>query len=133
MSETRLWGEWDCAFFGSGTTIVRLKEYHHKPHLYVYSDSTPDEDRWMRDRYDMCNQLRDFMNGGDHPVWLSDIERLTETTAEALTGASIHAVGPMIDADPPNMHWVTDDSDDSKDDRARLLDALFFHQPLRGE
>jgi len=122
----RLWGEWDCAFFGSGTTIVRLKEHQHRPHLYVYSDSTLDEDRWMRDRYAMCYQLRDHMNGGDRPVWLDDIERLTETFAKALTGASISAVGPMVDADPPNLNWVWDESDDAKNDRARLMDAVFF-------
>ncbi len=122
----RLWGEWQSTFFGSGTTIVQLKEYAHKPHLYIYADSAVDEDRWMRDRYQMCDQLRDYMNGGDRPAWLDDIERLTETEAKSLMGASISAVGPMVDVDPPKCNWHTDDSDDAKNDRARLMDAVFF-------
>ena len=122
----RLWGEWEPRFYGSGTTIVALKEHAHKPHLYVYSDSAIDEDRWMRDRYDMCNQLAAFMNGGERPAWLDDIERLTEESAKSLMGASITATGPMVDVDPPKCNWRTDDSDEAKNDRARLMDAVFF-------
>ena len=120
----QLWGEWDCAFFGSGTTIVRLKEYAHKPHLYLYADSAIDESHSMRDRIEMCYQLCDFMNGGERPKWLDDIERLTETKSESLSGASIHAVGPMIDANPPHCDWMWDESEDAKSDRAKLMDMI---------
>lgn len=129
MAGPRIWGEWEPRFYGSGTTIVALKTHTHKPHLYVYSDSAVNEDRWMRDRYAMCNQLADFMNGGgERPVWLDDMERINEVSARALTGASIDATGPMIDIDPPNLNWRQDESDEAKNDRARLMDAVFLKQ-----
>lgn len=124
--QPRIWGEWDVAFYGSGTTLVRLKEYQHKPWLYIYADSAIDEDRWMRDRYQMCYDLVAFMNGGPRPSWLTDLERITEIEAVSLSGASIQAVGPMIDVDPPNLNWCQDFSDDAKNDRARLMDAVFM-------
>lgn len=127
--QPRIWGEWDVAFYGSGTTIVLLKECQRKPHLYVYSDSAIDEDRWMRDRYQMCYDLAAFMNGGERPRWLNDLDRTTEIEAISLSGASIQAVGPMVDVDPPNLNWHQDDSDDAKNDRTRLMDAVFSTSP----
>jgi hypothetical protein len=122
----RLWGEWQSQFYGSGTTIVTLKKEIHKPYLYVYADKGVSEDRYMRDRYEMCDQLAAYMNGGERPVWLADMERVSEVLAVSLAGASISATGPSIDIDPPNLNWREDDSDDAKNDRARLMDALFL-------
>lgn len=122
----RIWGEWEPAFYGSGTTLVRLKGAERKPWLYIYSDSAIDEDRWMRDRYQMCYDLTAFMNGGARPAWLSDFERTGETQVVSLSGGSITATGPMVDADPPNLNWQQDDSEDAKSDRARLMDAMFL-------
>lgn len=122
----RIWGLWEPQFFGSGTTIVKQNEHHHKPHLYVYADAAIDESRYMRDRYAMCYQLAEYMNGGSRPEWLDDFERTSEVTSKSLAGGSIDAVGPMVDVDPPNCNWQWDDSDDAKNDRARLLDAVFF-------
>lgn len=121
----RIWGEWQPKFYGSGTTIVVLKKYQHKPHLYVYADVGLDEDRTQSDRYPMCQQLADYMNGGEHPTWLADFERLTETTAKSLAGGQIFSTGPSIDKDPPKLLWVQDESDEAQGDRARLMDALF--------
>ena len=126
ISKPRIWGEWEPAFYGSGTTIVHQKEYDHKPHLYIYADASADEDRYMRDRYEMCYQISRYMNGGARPLWLNDFDRISETQAVSLSGGSILATGPSIDADPPKLHWVQDDSDQAKSDRARLMDALFF-------
>ena len=123
---SRLWGVWDCAFFGSGTTIVRLKEQQHKPHLYIYADKSISEGRYIRDRYDMCYQLCDYMNNGLRPKWLDDFDRIEEGYAMSLSGGSIQACGPMIDKNPPNLFWVWDDSDDAVNDRVRLMDALFL-------
>jgi hypothetical protein len=122
---SRLWGEWEPRFFGSGTTIVHLREYQHKPWLYIYADVAVDDSRYARDRCNMCYQLADFLNGGPPPLWLSDFTRRTETYADALAGANISAVGPMIDRNPPALDWVHDDSSQCVDDRARLMDALF--------
>jgi hypothetical protein len=120
----RLWGEWQPQYYGSGTTIVVLREYQYKPHLYVYADRGIDEDRQQSDRFPMCQQLADFLNGGERPVWLDDLMRVDETRLEGLSGASIHAVGPMYDCDPPKLHWIQDDSEDCANDRARLIDAI---------
>lgn len=121
----RLWGEWQPQFYGSGTTIVVLKQYKHKPYLYVYADVGLDDDRTQGDRYLMCQQLADYMNGGERPAWLADFERLTETTAKSLAGGQIYSTGPSIDKDPPKLHWVQDESDEAQSDRARLMDVLF--------
>lgn len=122
---SRLWGVWEPAFYGSGTTIVRLAEHVSKPWLYIYADAAIDETRYMRDRYAMCNSLCEFMNGGERPAWLDDFERQTEETAVALAGGSISATGPMVDVDPPNLNWRTDDRDQAKMDRALLMDVVF--------
>ena len=121
----RLWGEWTPHFYGSGTTIVVLDKYQHKPWLYIYADSATDELRYMRARIGMCHELSEYMNGGERPAWLDDFERLNEYEAKALSGADICATGPMVDSDPPNMNWVSDDSDGAKNDRAKLMDVLF--------
>ena len=125
MSKSRLWGEWKPEFYGSGTTIVVQRSVPHKPHLYLYADATPDEDRSQRDRYEMCYQIADYMNGGEAPTWLNELDRISEAYSEALTGAKIFATGPCIDKDPPRLHWVQDESDEAVNDRARLMDVLF--------
>lgn len=123
----RLWGEWGSQFFPSGTTIVALRNGMRKPHLYVFADSSADDDRYQRDRYVMCDQLAAYMNGiGQRPAWLDDMERVSEVKAVSLHGASVSATGPCIDIDPPRLNWREDDSDEAKNDRARLLDALFL-------
>lgn len=126
MNEPRIWGEWDPRFYGSGTTIVCLRAERRRPHLYIHADAAIDEDRRQSDRYVMCQQLADFMNGGKRPAWLDDFERTSEIAAKSLAGGSIEAVGPMVDKDPPNLFWVTDESEAAANDRARLMDALFF-------
>lgn len=124
----RLWGEWAPRFYGSGTTIVGLCGHQHKPHLYIYADSSIDDGRYQRDRMKMCDELADFMNGHARPVWLDDFERTSENCATSLMGGSIDAVGPMVDCDPPKLHWVRDETDEASDDRARLMDVLFNKQ-----
>lgn len=121
----RIWGEWEPRYYGSGTTIVGLRLHQHKPHLYIYADAAVDESRYMRDRYEMCRQLTAYMNGGERPEWLDDFERLDEISSRSLCGGQIFATGPVYDRDPPNLFWVQDDSDDAKNDRARLMDVLF--------
>lgn len=120
----RIWGEWKPMFFGSGTTIVLQDEFKHKPHLYVYPDCSIDEARYMRDRYAMCYSLAEFMNGGDRPAWLDDFYRVSENGIESLSGAKTYATGPCIDRNPPRLDWVVDESDECRNDRARLIDVL---------
>ena len=124
----KTWGRWIPEAYESGTTIVVQREQAHKPHLYVFADAAVDDDRYLRDRYAMCQQLADYLNGGERPAWLDDFERTSEIVSKSLAGGSISAVGPMIDSDPPKLNWITDDSDDARNDRARLMDAVFFKQ-----
>lgn len=120
--------KWQARYYGSGTTNVTCC-VPGEPWLYVYGPKDEDEDRQQSNRYPMCEQLAAWLNGGERPKWLDDMERQTETLAVGLDGSSIEAVGPMIDAAPPNLHWVTDDSDDAKNKRARLLDQVFRPDP----
>ena len=120
-----IWGEWQPSFYPSGTTIVSMRDSSRKPHLYVYADWVEDEDRSDRNRMLMCHELADFMNGGKRPDWLDDMERISLVQAISLYGGSIEAVGPMVDQDPPNLFWITDPSEESADNRAKLMDAVF--------
>lgn len=119
--------EWMPRYFESGTTIVD-SGVAGEPWLYIYGPGNEDEDQWMRDRFAMCEQLAEWMNGGKpRPQWLSDMERQTEESAVGLDGSSVTAVGPLIDINPPNLHWVTDNSEEAKNKRARLMDRIFNH------
>ena len=114
---------WRVECFLSGTQIVTDGTW---PHYYVYGPGGADEGEADRNRYRVCCDLRDYLNGGERPAWLDDLVRVSESHAEALDHTSITATGPMIDADPPKLHWVQDDSDEAKAARARLMDALFL-------
>ena len=127
-SKTRLWGQWEPQFYGSGTTLVRLKFFEgcgKYPHLYIYADSAINETRYMQDRYEMCKQLAAFLNGANHPIWLDDFTRNTESNAKSLSGGSITATGPSYEKIKGSGNWFIDESDEAKNNRARLLDVLF--------
>ena len=120
---------WQPRYYGSGTTIVTSDE-PGKPHYYLYGPFDPDEGKCQRNRHVMCEQLADYLNGGDRPKWLDDMERISEAVARDLDGSSITATGPMVDRNPPHLDWWQDDSDEAKDARARLMDDLFFANQL---
>lgn len=124
--EPRLWGQWTERYFGSGTTIV-TSDLPGRPHLYIFADSAISRSRFMADRYAMCEQIRDCLNGGERPTWIDDFGRTSEVTAKSICGGRIFATGPDFDADPPNLLWVQDNSQEAADDRARLMDVLFLH------
>jgi hypothetical protein len=110
--------------FPSGTQIV-TQGIAGEPHLYVFGPADPDEGQCDRNRFHVCEQIADFLNGGARPEWFDQLERRGEESAEDLDGTRIYATGPMIDADPPNLNWVEDDSEDARNKRARLMDRLF--------
>lgn len=116
---------WEPAFYGSGTCLVRRRDDYRAPYLYVCGPRNDDDDQWMRDRYAMCYQLTEYLNGGKRPLWLADMRRTKEDEATDLDGSSIRATGPMVDKDPPNLHWVEDDSYEAAIARARLMDMVF--------
>jgi hypothetical protein len=96
------------------------------PWLYIYGPIGADDDSTDRNRYAVCMAIRDYLNGGARPAWLDDLRRTSETHACDLDGTSISAIGPMFDADPPNLNWVEDNSDTMNVARARLMDRLFL-------
>ena len=127
---------WECVYYQSGTMIVRdtsqptepfkYGEGDTRPHFYIYGPGGTDDDDGTRNRYKVCDDVRDYMNGGERPKWLDDLTRVSEERAEDLDGTSITATGPMVDSDPPKCFWVQDDSDEAKNARARLMDRLLF-------
>ena len=128
---------WIVTTYGSGTTTVSLRRAKpiREPWLYVYGPNNPerDEDRYYRDRQKVCQDVCDYLNGGSRPAWLDDLERTTEIHAESLDGTSISACGPMFDADPPHLNWRTDESDDAKNARARIMDLVFLNRERKLE
>ena len=136
-AQSSLVGErWQCEYFGSGTCIVsnaNSKEepfaygvHSLEPHFYIYGPNSKSDDKRQRDRMKCCEDIRDFMNGGDRPQWLDDMRRVSEEHAEDLDGTMITATGPSIDTDPPKCFWVKNNSQEAKDARARLMDRLFL-------
>lgn len=127
---------WECRYYGSGTCIVenaigpkeafKYGVHNLSPHFHIYGPANGDEANYMRDRMKCCEDIRDFMNGGERPKWLDDLHRVSETHANDLDGTSITATGPMVDVDPPACNWRQDESQEAKDARARLMDRLFL-------
>lgn len=118
---------WQVRCYGSGTTNVEDMDSHagESPWLYVVVVYPIDGDR-SRQRYEMCQDLCRFLNGGPRPAWLDDMERVSEYELSAVDGSSVQACGPMFDADPPNLNWQTRQDDDAKNARARLIDRLWL-------
>lgn len=116
---------WRPMFYGSGTCNVSTF-LPRMPYLYVCGPRHEDDDISQRNRMQMCYELAEFLNGGSRPPWLDDMERRSEDSCDDLDGSSIRATGPSIDIDPPNLNWREDNSDEAKDDRARLMDRLFL-------
>ena len=112
---------WNTMMFGSGTHIVK-RDVADEPWLYVYGPR--DEDDSQPVRYSMCKELERFLNGGQRPLWLCDMARVSEEELIGADGSSISATGPLYDADPPNLRWETCEDVESKNKRARLIDLV---------
>ncbi len=127
---------WQCEYFQSGTCIVsnancRKEPFAYgvhslDPYFYIYGPSNENEDKSQRDRMKCCEDIRDYLNGGERPKWLDDLRRVSENHAEDLDGTMITTTGPSVDRDPPKCFWVQDNSQEAKDARARLMDRLFL-------
>lgn len=120
---------WRVESFPSGTCIVTTRE--RGPHLYVYGpkpvgpkDEEGDDPVADRARYQMCEQLAAWLNGGDRPVWMDDMQRVSEIELQGTDGSSITATGPSYDANPPALDWRQCDDQESRDARARLIDRM---------
>ena len=121
---SRLWGIWESQFYGSGTTIVKLKDIPGKPHLYVYADIAETEEQTQKARHIMCAELASFLNGGPGPKWLADFYFESLTSMKSLPGASISVVGPMIPVSGKDAQWREDKSKAAKMARKDLIAVL---------
>lgn len=140
-ASTKSGERWQCEYFQSGTCIVsnancRKEPFAYgvhslDPHFYIYGPGNKDENKAQRDRMKCCEDIRDYLNGGERPKWLDDLRRVSEDHAEDVDGTKITATGPSIDKDPPKCFWVQDDSQEAKDARARLMDRLFLQSDNR--
>lgn len=119
MTTTKQLGQWQTQAYESGTTIVRTP-YADEPWLYVVIVQPIDETL----RYRICDDLAAWMNGGVRPRWMDDMERVSEIKLQSLDGLEIEAVGPMYDADPPNLNWRTCEDDASRWKRRQLVNWL---------
>jgi len=121
MAET-----WVHRWYASGTQIVVNDADVLAPYLYVYGPVLASEDDTVRGRYQVCEQLAAFLNGGPRPAWLDDMDRTSETQLTDLDGTIIDAVGPLYDCDPPKLNWQQTEDEQSRNQRARLIDRLSF-------
>ena len=96
------------------------------PHLYIFGPGGNDQRESDSNRYKVCEDIAAFLNGGVHPAWLDDLERINEDHAIGLDRTSITATGPSVDKDPPKCWWVDDKSPEACIARASLIDRLFL-------
>ena len=113
--------EWGSFFYGSGTTIVKNIFKRGEPWYYLYGPRDENEDAQQSHRYKMCQELANWLNGGERPPWIGDLKRSEEGSCFDLDGTLIYACGPYLNCDPPQQ----DDSDEARSMRARLIDRLF--------
>jgi len=112
--QPRIYGEWFFFNYQSGTHIVK-SEVPGKPYFYVTANAT--------EKYRICKDLQGMMNGCECPGWLRFLKRTSDEVLEG-HGIKILASGPLVDKDPPNLHWVTDMSDAAVRDRRELIDYV---------
>ena len=117
--------KWIHEIFLSGTQLVKpILESRELPYLYVYGPAGANEEETDIMRIQICIDLTKWLNGGKKPEWINDISRISETQLIGLDGTSITACGLWIDADPPNLNWVMDDSFEASRLRAELIDFI---------
>ncbi len=64
---------WRHDYFQSGTQIVTTGEVG-QPWLYVFGPERGDDET----RYQMCEELTGWLNGGTRPAWMADMKRKNE-------------------------------------------------------
>lgn len=103
--------QWEIEMRQSGTHIV--KDINNiAPYCYIYGD----------DRYNVCKDVKKFLNEGIEPEWLKNATFETDTHFVAPGGIMITATGPYYDADPPNLNWR--EREDEKEERKALINRF---------
>ena len=105
---------WQTQSFPSGTCIVKNDD-PTKPHLDVYGpyplgekDKDGEYPESIKKRYEMCDELATYLNGGNRPKWLDKMEvkniGLQGYKIEGKFNDQIYAIGPMQDIDG-TLNW----------------------------
>jgi hypothetical protein len=101
---------WKVKSYPTGITVIS-KENLCEPYLYVIGPALPDDEANIMHRYQTCQQIADYLNGGNPPEWLSELYRVSFVTARDLQGTFISAYG-------------TDQCEASRTERKELIDKL---------
>ena len=100
MVSSRIWGEWKVVHYPTGKPGYYVRQERedpkkHKPHLKIEADEAIS----ARIKHDkcllMCEEIARYLNGGEPPPWLEDMERGGDEWLWAIEGARIVAVGPF--------------------------------------
>lgn len=120
---------WYAESYPSGTQVVTNRS--GGPWLTVYGpkpvgpvDDEGDDAQAIKNRYAMCDGLKEFLNGGKRPAWLADMRRTAEETLMGDDGSRIDATGPTCKDDEHPNGWRFRDDQAAQDMRARLVDRL---------
>lgn len=108
---------WAVAMYQSGTHLVTRNDYAN-PYYYVYADK----------RYEVCEQLSDWLNNGIVPEWANGLKVADDYEFAVVGDEGIHitVIGPMVlpKNDNGNLNWREDDSDCAKKERTKLVTFL---------
>lgn len=101
MVSSRIWGKWKVVHYPTGKPGYYVRQESedpktHKPHLKIEADEAVS----ARIKHDkcllMCEEIANYLNGGNPPPWLEDMVRGGDDWLWAIEGAKIVAVGPFF-------------------------------------
>ncbi len=115
---------WNATAYQSGTQTVNRAHAADRAWFYVLHLAADTEGE--AGRYQVSNELCDWLNGGAEPWWMDFARRVDERTVRLPNGCDIQITGPMIDtAEPPSWGlWKEDESADAHIERGLLADCL---------
>jgi len=114
---------WTAQSYPSGTHLV-TENKPREPHLYVYGPDIENKYRNNLCTSMMCEELAGFLNGGEAPPWLNELERNDDNILVGCDGTRIIASGPYYDQAPPTYDWIECDEEEFKELRKSLIDKL---------
>lgn len=128
---SRLWGIWEAKHLPNSASIVLQSiDKHARPYLQIQSDVGTDAERERRDRELMCEEVVRYLNGGEPPIWLADMERTGLESLSSPEGAFINAIGPLKQKNG-KLEQCKDQA--SLENRTHLIDILCLPKKSHGK
>lgn len=129
---SRLWGTWEAKHLSptDASIVKQTIDAHARPYLQIQSDVGTDAERERRDRELMCDEIVRYLNGGEPPVWLDDMERTGLDTLSSPEGAFINAYGPLKHRNG-KLEQCKDQT--SLENRTHLIDILCLPRKSHGK